>query len=66
MRNSRGEYQYRESYDRDNFHFIRQSGLKPHDFEGEGRNLDAVVGYACIVVGVIAYVGYVFLGWANL
>lgn len=33
MRNSRGEWEFREPSDRENYHFVRYTGLREHDFE---------------------------------
>lgn len=65
MRNNRGEWEYRNPYDRDHYHFIRNSGLRPYDFEKKENNLDALVGWSAVVMGVVVYVGYFFMGWFN-
>jgi hypothetical protein len=35
MRNNRGEWEYREPYDKDNFEFVRNSGAKSWEFEAK-------------------------------
>ena len=35
MRNNRGEWEYRESYDKDNYTFIRNSGIKSWELDNK-------------------------------
>ena len=42
MRNSRGEWDYRESYDSDNYKFVRNSGIKKWELDSAVDKWDEV------------------------
>ena len=54
----------REIWDEQHYKFKRNSGLTKADFECEPI-WDRVIFFSCIVIGIIIYIGYGFMGWGN-
>lgn len=50
MRNSRGEWNYRESYDAENFKFIRNSGIQDWEIEDTRKNFWSEVAWLGIAL----------------
>lgn len=66
MRNNRGEWDYREPYDKDNFEFVRKSGIKQWELEDKRSVLQEVlwlgvalvftVAVSCIIAFTLGYI----------
>lgn len=56
---------HREQWDEQHYSFKRNSGLRREDFAEDKSTWDSIIFYACVVIGVVLYVGFGFLGWAK-
>jgi hypothetical protein len=66
MRNNRGEWDYREPYDKDNFKFVRNSGIKQWELEDKrgvlseviwlGIALAFTVAVSCLIAFTLGYI----------
>ena len=57
MRNNRGEWEYRESYDKDNYKFVRQSGIKQWEFDDKQYVKEELKWLVIAIISTVVFSG---------